>query len=110
MASPMVPTCCVAECVAIETRRVEIVQSVEILDCELAVGDRHIVSELPLGGSALIVSVERAVVAPRFAATRKTPSVPNMTRMSSKATTALVTTVASTGMEPGTMEFATAGM
>jgi hypothetical protein len=47
----MVPACRVAECVAIESRRVEIVQSVEILGGELAVGDPQIISELPLGGS-----------------------------------------------------------
>ena len=61
MAAPMVPVAIVAECVAIKSGLIEIVQAVKILRCELVVSklivSELIVAELIMGGERVVTSV-----------------------------------------------------
>jgi len=61
MAAPMVPVAIVAECVAIKSGLIEIVQAVKIPRCELVVSklivSELIVAELIMGGERVVTSV-----------------------------------------------------
>jgi hypothetical protein len=66
----MVPVGIVAKCVAIKSGVIEIVQTVEILPCELVVSEL-VVAKLVVGGKRVVTSV--------CAASRKAVTTPSMT-------------------------------